>query len=90
MYSDWGLHQVASYNLDSGSLTVMVDDLTRPAGVVVSHPDRVEGRKNTVKCPNLVIGGWNVKFIEMALSQFLDRRLQILGFNISTREYHSW
>ena len=27
----------------------MVDDLTRPAGVVVSHPDRVEGRKNKCK-----------------------------------------
>ena len=45
MYSDWGLRQVASYNVDSGSLSVLVRDLTRPAGVVVSHSERIEGRK---------------------------------------------
>ena len=47
-YSDWGLRQVATYNVDSGSSRVLVKDLTRPAGVVVSHPDNVLGGYNNI------------------------------------------
>ena len=50
-YSDWGLHQVATYNVDSGSLSVLVQDLTRPAGVVVSHPDNVQGLYSNAVLP---------------------------------------
>ncbi len=42
-YSDWGLQQVNAYHVNSGAKSVMASNVARPAGIVVYHPEGVEG-----------------------------------------------
>ncbi len=42
-YSDWGLQQVSAYHVNSDAQSVMASNVARPAGIVVYHPEGVEG-----------------------------------------------